>query len=242
MADDDERAMNSESDEEARIEAALSLSSSAPQSLAARVAARRARGDRVILPVPGEASGTARSHRLRRFAIPAMLAAAVVLVALAIRSATTRPLQDGDSRGVARAPAIPSSGRDTAVAPSPAPTVAVRPGARHTSLATHSDSGEFGVGFSDPTARRVVHTLRLEQFRASAIDSAADFASHDPSASIVVGYPSGSVALDSLAHQMERALVRAGVDPHRMHVREAKGAPAATMSASITIVSGKRLP
>lgn len=224
---------------EERIDALLSLSSTAPASLDANIAARRAAGDRVILPVDGAedvphgssgtAAGTPRRHRLTLLLSVGLAAAAAILL-------FTR----GDDAGTGSDRRTPPdlAGTDSP----PAPIVAGRDSFADDSLAPR-DSGarlapagrdDVALGFERTQPAGASFGARLEQFSNAAIDSTVAAARRDPAATVAIRYPATSTELSALAQRVEDALVAAGIAPGRI-TRAAYAATVMRADVSITV-------
>jgi hypothetical protein len=224
---------------EARIDALLSLSSTAPASLDANIAARRAAGDRVILPVEdADDAPAARDPRRagRTLLLTLGLAAAAALL-LFMRGG--EPEVTGDPR---TPPVL--AGTD----PLPAPVVAGVDSAGRSDSVPRVDSGaplaprrgDIQLGFERTTPAGASFGARLERFSTAAIDSTVAAAARDSGAPIEIGYPGTSTELASLAQRIEQALVAGGVAADRV-TRVPYGASVMRADVSIT-VGGARPP
>lgn len=220
---------------EAHIDALLSLSSTAPASLDATIAARRAAGDRVILPVEEIDTPTAAQdsrHPGRTLLLALGLAAAAALL-LFMRS--DEPARSSDPR---TPPGL--AGGDT-------PSVPILAGgdssARGDSMA-RSDSvtpmapppTDLGLGFERTQPAGAAFGARIDRFSQEAIDSTVAAAARDREASIAIRYPGTSTELTALADRVEQALVTAGIEGRRID-RAPHGA--AVMRADVSIVVGR---
>lgn len=227
-------------DREARIDALLTLSSTAPASLDANIAARRAAGDRVILPVDedgpprGGDSTPVTAHDRRRPGLTLLLAVGLAAAAAALlfmrddQAGSTDPRTPSAVAGTDTSAAPVIAGRDTAGGTGPtvrdrgAPPLAPPP-------------ADVALGFERTQAPGASFGARLERFSAGAIDSTVAAATRDPAAPLAIGYPATSTELAALAERIERELVAAGIAPARI-VRAAY--PATTMRADVTITVG----
>lgn len=211
MSDRDEHTIPAHSEEEARVEAHLALSTRAPASLDERIRARRAAGERVDLPVPGAPvaapsdEGGMRSFPWRRVALPAAIAAAALLAFLAIRSQrATEPAPPE----LARRDSVPG-----AVTPAPTPgdrgartrdTVLDPGGARSPDLL-------HGLG-----GGRAIYGARLLDYSEDVLDSAAAAAHRVPSSRILITHPANDTSLAPIAIRFQHELGRRGIAPARI--------------------------
>jgi len=158
----DDVARDTTVEEERRASAALSLTSAPPADLFARIAARRAAGERVVLPsvpdAPAAASpmtpttvtvrplprpAAARARSWRWAAAPASIAAVALLTVLVRR----------DDRGVTPRADTVSAPSVPAIAPSTAPSIASPSGAPTTSVAPTTVAPAAPARHASPPAR-----------------------------------------------------------------------------------------
>lgn len=207
-------------DAEARLEALFALGSTPPASLDARIAARRAAGDRVILPVPGDpeapAATPARPHRWRHALALAGVAVAAAAALLLLRTdrtsedavITTPPVARVDTPGVVPSP--DSARRDTA--PTPA---APGGGGRTDRFPTASPDVTVGLGGGRPVEVEPF-SARLLEYAEDVVDSAAVVATSRETMRAVVTWPAGDSALAALGARIRARLVERGVPAARV--------------------------
>lgn len=222
---------------EERVEALLSLTSRAPASLDARIAARRKARDPVLLPVPDAGATSAPQTRgLRRFVLPAILAAAAVIAFLAFRGVAERAGTDGDPGR--RSPAL--AGGDSVVRGGiprqdsvPAGTPGT-PGARDTATRLLPGREDIELGFGRTDRGQPLFSTRIRGFSAAAVDSIVLAARGDATALVAISHPAASQELAVLADRIARAVVARGVAAERVGVR-ADSAPRG-MTGAVTVV------
>lgn len=223
---------------EARLDALLSLSSTAPASLDARIAARRAAGDRVILPVEDSSPATPvrdprRAGRTLLLSLGLAAAAALLLFMRSdVPDTGSDPRTPPDVAATDTPPAPILAGRDSAAPGDPVPrTDSSRPLA--------PPPLDIGLGFERTQPAGASFGARIERFSSAAIDSTVAAALRDPGASVEIRHPATSTELTALAERVERELVSAGIAPARI-ARVPYGAT--VMRSDVTIIVGGTPP
>lgn len=227
---------------EARIDALLSLSSTAPASLDANIAARRAAGDRVILPVEDDSAATpgrGSRHAGRTLLLTVGLAAAAALLLFTrgdegtgSSDPRTPPVLAGTDTPPPVLAGLDSIPRDSATPAEPSAPLAPPPLAPPPLTPPPRD---VALGFERTQPPGTSFGARIDAYSRPAIDSVVAAAGRAPGATVEIRYPATSTELSALAERVAQELAAGGVDAARI-ARLPYGA--GVMRADVTITVG----